>query len=195
MINSIRIGCDNIKVNRNIFAILSIIVVTFVLIGSVSATDIDTNDTEALSATDIDANDIESLSENNGDEIVAVENDLDVLSADTSTYSELSNEIGSGGDKNLTYAYYKYDEGSTTININTAGVIDGRGAIIDMDGSNIRAFRVSASGVTIKNLTIKNANYDGDGGAIYFSSSGTVENCNFTDNCYSSNLVHSMRYL
>ena len=35
-----------------------------------------------------------------------------------------------------------------------------------MAGSNIRAFTVSASGVTIKNLTIKNANYGGSGGAI-----------------------------
>ena len=54
-----------------------------------------------------------------------------------------------------------------------------------MTGSNIRAFYISASGVTIKNLTIINANYDGDGGAIYFSNSatsGTVTNCNFADN-------------
>ena len=51
-----------------------------------------------------------------------------------------------------------------------------------MAGSNIRAFTVSASGVTIKNLTIKNANYGGSGGATYFSSSGTVTGCNFTKN-------------
>ena len=65
-------------------------------------------------------------------------------------------------------------------------VIDGKGAIIDMGGStNKRAFYVSASGVTFKNLTIKNANYDYSGGAIYFSNSatsGTVTNCNFTNN-------------
>ena len=46
----------------------------------------------------------------------------------------------------------------------------------------MRAFYVNASGVTIKNLTIKNANYDGDGGAICFGSTGTVSNCNFVDN-------------
>ena len=51
-----------------------------------------------------------------------------------------------------------------------------------MAGSNIRAFYVSASGVTIKNLTIKNVNYEGFGGAIYFRTSGTVTNCSFTDN-------------
>ena len=68
--------------------------------------------------------------------------------------------------------------------------IDGNGAVIDMNGSTyLQAFYVSASGVTIKNLTIINANYVGDGGAIYFSSSatsGTVSNCNFTDNTASS---------
>ena len=51
-----------------------------------------------------------------------------------------------------------------------------------MKGSNIWAFYVTGSGVTFKNLTIKNANFDGSGGAIYFSSSGTVENCNFIGN-------------
>ena len=51
-----------------------------------------------------------------------------------------------------------------------------------MAGSTIRAFYISGSGVTIKNLTIKNANYKGDGGAICFYSTGTVSNCNFVDN-------------
>ena len=53
-----------------------------------------------------------------------------------------------------------------------------------MARSKIRAFEVSASGVTIKNLCIKNA-YDDVGGAIYFTSSAflcTVENCTFTNN-------------
>lgn len=45
-----------------------------------------------------------------------------------------------------------------------------------MAGSTIRAFYVGGSGVTIKNLTIKNANFDGNGGAIYFQHSGTVTN-------------------
>jgi predicted outer membrane repeat protein len=60
--------------------------------------------------------------------------------------------------------------------------VNGNGAVIDMSGSSIRAFEVIRSGVTFKNLTIKNANFNGRGGAIYFSSSGTVSNCNFTGN-------------
>ena len=125
-------------------------------------------------------NNTEMLSASN-DEKVAVQNDLNVLDADTGTWSQLSAEIGSGGDKSLTYKHYTYGGGDTIV-ITTAGVIDGRGAIIDMAGSTIQAFKVSASGVTFKNLTIQNANCDNIGGTIYFSGSGTLENCNFINN-------------
>ncbi len=108
-----------------------------------------------------------------------------VLSDNSGTYSGLSAEIGSGRNIELQHDYYTYDTGNT-ISISVAdSVIDGKGATIDMTGSNIRAFYVNASGVTIKNLTIINANYEGDGGAIYFSgsaTSGTVSNCNFINN-------------
>ena len=107
--------------------------------------------------------------------------DAEIQSPDTSTYSQLCDEIASGGDKNLSFKYYTYDNGST-ISITASGVIDGRGAVIDMAGSDIRAFNVNTSGVTFKNLTIKNACYEGEGGAIFFNSSGTIENCNFINN-------------
>ena len=94
----------------------------------------------------------------------------------------MSGEIGSGGDIELQHDYYAYDSGSTIEITEPNTIIDGRGAVIDMFGSNIRAFTVNASNVTIKNLTIKNANCDMDGGAIYFNQSGTVINCSFTDN-------------
>ena len=132
---------------------------------------IQTNDTEILTASD--------------EETTATQNNPDTLSLEEKTYADLSNAIGSGGDINLQPANYKYNGESDTITITTPGIINGNGAIIDMAGSTIHAFNVQTSGVTFKNLTIKNANYNGDGGAIYFSSSassGTVENCNFTNN-------------
>ena len=132
---------------------------------------IQTNDTEILTASD--------------EETTATQNNPDTLSLEEKTYADLSNAIGSGGDINLQPANYKYNGESDTITITTPGIINGNGAIIDMAGSTIRAFNVQTSGVTFKNLTIKNANYNGDCGAIYFSSSassGTVENCNFTNN-------------
>ena len=151
--------------NMRIFTILSVIAVIFVLIGSVSAADIHANDTQTQSASD-------------NDEIVSVENDLDELSTNPSTYSNLSNEISSGEKyMELNHDYYTYDYGSTIEITASDSVIDGKGATIDMAKSKIQAFKVTASGVTIKNLTIKNVNYDRSG-AIYFSSSGTVINCN-----------------
>ena len=128
-------------------------------------------------------NDELALTDN--DETLSAKNDADVLSDNSGTYSGLSDEIGSGRNIELQHDYYTYDTGDTISISGADSVIDGKGAIINMTGSNIRAFTVSASGVTIKNLTIINANYDGFGGAIYFSNSatsGTVSNCNFINN-------------
>ena len=101
-----------------------------------------------------------------------------------STYSELSREIASGGDYiNLQYGYYVYDNGDSISISEDNKVIDGNGAVIDMTGSNIRAFDVISKGVTIKNLTIKNVNFEEIGGAIKFAGdSGSVINCNFINN-------------
>jgi predicted outer membrane repeat protein len=109
------------------------------------------------------------------------ESDSQILSEGEGTYYDLIEEIGSGGDKNLAKSYYRYT-GGDAIEITTSGVINGNGAVIDMTESTIRAFRVSTNGVTIKNLTIKNANCHGDGGAVHFNDFGTVTNCNFADN-------------
>ena len=117
------------------------------------------------------------------EDILSVQNDLNVLKTNYGTYSGLTTEIGSGGNIELNCNYYTYDSGDTITISTPNSVINGKGAIIDMAGSpSMRAFEVTASDVTIKNLTIKNANYTGNGGAIYFSDSGTVENCNFINN-------------
>lgn len=42
-----------------------------------------------------------------------MENDFDTLNTDANTYSELVNEIGSGGNIVLKHDYYTYDTGST----------------------------------------------------------------------------------
>ena len=121
------------------------------------------------------------------DESLSAQTDTNVLGDSPATYSDLAREINAPGTVILKNKSYTYDDGAPAIIISEANkVIDGNGAIIDMTESTIRAFTVSASGVTIKNLTIKNANYNGDGGAIYFSSSGTVSNCNFTNNTATS---------
>ena len=123
----------------------------------------------------------DEIQTNENDNMLTQTEDAEILTSGEGTYSDLRNDINSGG--NLTKSYYRYNAGDGgTIVIYTTCVINGNGAVIDMNGSNIRTFEVSASGVTIKNLTIINANCDSSGGAIYFSTSGTVTNCNFTNN-------------
>ena len=157
------------KLKKHIFTIL-LVVLLFLLIGSVSATDINTNDTQTVSAS-------------GNDEILSVGNDVDILGEGEYNYTQLKDQFRFDGDITLTAGNYTYVSGDgDTIKITTSRVIDGNGAVIDMANSGHRAFSVTTDGVTIKNLTIKNANFNGNGGAIYFSSSGTVENCNFTNN-------------
>lgn len=115
-------------------------------------------------------------------ETLSAENDLNILGAN-STFSQLISEISGGGNINLKYDYYTYDSGET-IEINKDNtVINGNGAIIDMAGSDIRAFMIYGNNVKIKNLTIKNANVGSDGGAIYWKGyGGSISDSNFINN-------------
>ena len=170
--------------------ILLVLAIFLVSISGVCASEMDdtlasedTNAIELSADNDVADDNLQITQENDDDEILSTQTDNDVLSDNSGNYSELSKEIGSGGNVELQHDYYTYDDSAETIEISVANsVIDGRGAVIDMAGSSIRAFNVTASGVIIKNLTIKNTNYNGDGGAIFFSQSGTVTDCNFTNN-------------
>ena len=177
--------------------ILLALVVFLLSIAGVSASEIDNtiasenaNTIELSTDNDIEGNlqtseENEALASTDYDEAIA-QTDTEVLGADSATYSDLANEINQPGNIKLKHKNYTFNDGAKFIIISESDkVIDGDGAVIDMNGSTIRAFTVTASGVTIKNLTIKNANYDGQGGAIYFSvsaTSGTVTNCNFAGN-------------
>ena len=174
--------------------ILLALVVFLLSIAGVSASEIDNtiasenaNTIELSPDNDIEDNlqtseENEALASTDYDEAIA-QTDTEVLGADSAKYSDLAEEISQPGNITLTHKSYTYDERATAITISEANkVIDGNGAVIDMNGLTIRAFTVTASGVTIKNLTIKNANYNVNGGAIYFNSTGTVTNCNFTNN-------------
>ena len=167
--------------------ILLILAIFLVSISGVCASEMDdaiasddTNAIELSADNDIVEDNLQITEENN----ILKSNDEDILSDDSGNYSGLSSEISFGGSYvELQHKYYAYDGSADTIEISVAGsVIDGRGAVIDMAGSTIRAFNVTALGVTIKNLTIINTNYNGDGGAIYFGQSGTVTDCNFIAN-------------
>ncbi|MEE0024134.1 Ig-like domain-containing protein, partial [Methanobrevibacter sp.] len=158
------------KYNKYFMVVLSIFLILFVFIGSASAAD--ANGTDILSAND--NNEIISTTIDNN-EILTTGNDV-------SNYSELSKEITVGGQIELQHDYYKYDSGNT-INIPNDSSIDGKGAVIDMAGSSIRAFIINGSNVIINNLTIKNVLFTYlNGGAIYSETGGIVTNCNFINN-------------
>ena len=122
------------------------------------------------------------LAQTNNVETLNAENDTEILHANEGTYSDLSHDIHQNGGV-LTKSYYRYheDDGLTIVINEDDFTVEGNGAVIDMGSTYMRTFDVESSGVTFKNLTIINARYDG-GAAIYFESSGIVENCNFTNN-------------
>ena len=125
------------------------------------------------------------LAADENDETLSYEIDSEILTADQFTYSNLREQFNSGGNITLTAGNYKYVDGDgETIKINTSRVIDGNGAVIDMQNSGKQAFFVTGNSyVIIKNLTIKNANCSGrSGGAINVNSFGTLINCNFVNN-------------
>ena len=167
-----------------LFAICVLFVLSSVCAGDVDDVRVSSDNATAIELSQgVEITD-EEISQTDDNEMLFsdnAENDSNVLMADEGKYSDLASEIGNGGDKNLTYKHYTYDEGST-ITISTAGTIDGKGAVIDMAGSNIRVFQVNVDGVTFKNLTIKNAEFTGYGVVIYFNGQGSVENCNFINN-------------
>ena len=173
--------------------ILLLLVVFLLSIAGVSASEIgdtiaseNANTIELSTDNDIIEDNLQTSEENEAlastdyDEAIA-QTDTEVLGEGSAKYSDLAEEIRHSGNITLIHKNYTYDWGAILISEDNK-VIDGNGAVIDMNGSTIRAFHVSGYGVTIKNLTIKNANYDGDGGAIYFGSTGTVTNCNFINN-------------
>ena len=150
----------------------------------------DSNQMELSSGSVISEDNLQTDEENtiltqNDDETVSAQTDSERLNEENGTYSDLRNDIANGG--NLTKSYYRYsayDDGNNIIEITTPNMtINGNGAVISFIYSTgwMGVFKVIASGVTIKNLTIEDTNSE-NGGAIFFNSSGTVENCNFNRN-------------
>ena len=127
----------------------------------------------------------DEISVNDNNQAIGQSNDEEIISeGNAGTFSELQNNITAMTGPTLELdRNYVYDDGFDTsgIKIDKKITIDGKGYTIDAQGKS-RVFNIEASDVTIKNLTIKNANYDGYGGAVYFAQSGRAINCNFTNN-------------
>jgi hypothetical protein len=149
---------------------------------SVDETD---DDCEELSVDDI----VES-------EELSVSEDTSVLNTNHTPQSanDIQSVIDSANDGD-TIIFDKYYVIKNTINVNKKLNFVGIGDDVTIDGNNkVRLFYVSNKDVTFKNITFKNAYYVADyyyncgGGAIYFSSAGSVVNCNFISNSASSDI-------
>ena len=171
------------NVNKSLLAVLSIFLILLVFVSSASAAD--SNATDVLSVD-------ESVNLENNTNILSVDNNAvesneNILKENTGTFSDLMTEIQNAtqaGEVTLSKDVYRYDGNGETIVISTLGfIINGNDAIIDMSGSDFKAFKIKSSYVTIKNLTIKNAKVNPTNGATiefeYNIKNCSVENCNF----------------
>ena len=193
---------------KSIILILSI----FILFGiaSVSAGEVDdkvmmSDENAEIESTSIEkdlktTDDNQVLSKTNDDEIESVKyNEItgaDVDPNTNATYDDLKKEIGEGGNITLKHKFYNYNDTgqeSEDIDISVANsVIDGNGAVINMNGSHTQVFQIKSDNVTIKNLTIINGNFDPSWSwyFIYVVNSGAkIVNCNFIDNTGHTNGV------
>ena len=128
-------------------------------------------------------NDIISVDDEN-----ILDSSSDEILGDSGSYDDLKNKIdnaSSGSTVYLTNDYF-FDGYSSGIAINKELTVDGNGYTIDANG-NGRIFSISANNVVLKNIVFENANYYGNGGAVYWSgSNGSVIDCYFNNN-YASN--------
>ncbi|WP_407374533.1 Ig-like domain-containing protein [Methanobrevibacter sp.] len=153
---------------------LVICLILFVLIGitAVSAAD---NNADSIGANN---NETVSLSVDNP-------NDVEILTADEGSFSDLQTKINGGSSNIELDKDYKYSDSDTI----TTGIvidknnftIDGKGHTIDANG-NSRIFYVNGTTVTLKNIIFKNG-FASLGGAIYgLGDNLRVTNCSFINN-------------
>uniref|UniRef100_UPI0039761C5A Ig-like domain-containing protein n=1 Tax=Methanobrevibacter sp. TaxID=66852 RepID=UPI0039761C5A len=186
---------------KSIILILSIFILFS--IASVSAGEVDdkvmmSDENAEIESTSIEkdlktTDDNQVLSKTNDDEIQSVK-DNEITGADVdpntnATFDDLKKEIGKGGNITLKHKFYNYNgtgQESEHIDISVANsIIDGNGAVINMNGSHTQVFQIVSSNITIKNLTITNGNFDPSWSwyFIYVVDSGAkIINCNFIDN-------------
>ena len=167
--------------------IILIMAICLFAMASVSASDV--NDTviastgdSAVELSQADADEIMSTDEN--ELIGQTDNEL-ISEGDRGTFAELQANISQAteGSTITLNKNYECEDGfdSGGILIDRPITIDGQGNKIDAQGKS-RIFRITAENVVLKNIIFTNGKSTGTGGAVHFSSEGTVTNCNFTGN-------------
>ena len=184
---------------KSIILILSIFIIFS--IASVSAGEVDdkvmmSDENPEIESTSIEkdlktTDDNQVLSKTNDDEIQSVK-DTEIIGEDidpntNATFDDLKKEIGEGGNITLKHKFYNYNGTGQELEFINLGVpnsvIDGNGAVIDMNGSDTQVFHIESNNITVKNLTIKNACHDTWGLAFYVNGNDAkILDCNFIDN-------------
>ena len=167
--------------------ILLVLAIFIFGVASVCASDV--NDTAIAREDDS----IVELSQADADEIMLTDENELISQTDNGLISEGKSGTFAELQANITQA----TEGSTlTLNknyeceddfdsegilINKSITIDGQGNKIDAQGKS-RIFKITAENVILKNIIFTNGKTTERGGAVFFSGTGEVTNCNFTDN-------------
>ena len=169
---------------RHYMFLLLVCVMGIFLVASASASDF--NETSLSQTDDVagvgEIDQTQEISETGESEELSV-TDLENLSTDyaPSSSSEIQTDVDDAGDGDTIVldGYYLLN---STINVNKKLNFVGKNNAT-VDGNNaVQLFNVSTSGVTFENITFKNGYFESKGGAIYFSSGGSVVNCYFTNN-------------
>ena len=166
--------------------IIIMLAVFLISIASVSASDV--NDTAIASdQTTVEISKNEEIILNQ--DIEQTNNEEIISQANPGTFTELQGliNLATDGSTLKLNKSYEYDDGfsSEGISIAKSLTIDGQGYKIDAKQKS-RIFQVTSENVILKNIIFINAKIEGDGGAVHFGGSGTVENCNFTNNSATS---------
>ncbi len=178
---------------KKITLILSVLSV-FLIIGAASATSDSISQDDVLTLDD-SVEVVDAASMNAVENQVVSSGESEILSNDSAgTFTDL-NDLIENADENSTVTLdrnYSFD--STTdndyilgINITKAITLDGKGFTIDALNS-ARIFNITSTNVILSNITFVNArtfgdgNVGGDGAVIWWSGTGTIENCEFINN-------------
>jgi len=136
-----------------------------------------TDDNQVLSKANDDK--LESMKDN---EVIGDDSDSNT----SATFEDLRNEIGPGGIITLTHKLYTAGPSDYPIDITWENsVINGNGAVLDLNNTVDTAFSLRHKNITMKNLTIKNGNYGSEesGALIYvYYPDAKILDCNFINN-------------
>ena len=188
--------CTDLKGGENIkskyLLILTIIIISCLSIGFVSATDDGVNETIISAENEFDVDNLENEM-TDGDDLISQSEDDEILegivvnpippSDNKGSLTDLKNNIRGGGicflDRNYTYMPGDSTDG---IEINRTLILIGNNFTID--GGNVaRLFVINNGSIYISGVNFVNAHSNGNGSAIYYNgASGFINDCTFT-NC------------